>query len=499
MGVVLGWSLATPMFEFPDEQAHYGTVDYLLTQGEMPSYGNFDLNLEMVKTQEYLGTFRDGLGNNRYTYHPEYHVEYLDGLEGKYEVEIKKLNDVAFRNNYVGNEAAKYPPLYYGFTTLYTSFVNSADLITRFFVARLASLDIAILMAIVTWKIGELIFYKKSYVKVFVLMVMLQPMYSFVTAGINSDNLHNLLFMTLIYGCLRLLRSGITPNNLGIIVGSIMLDIYTKPQGFIGIPLALTAVLIYAIINKKWHAIGYSLIITLIVIVLGGSQWEKYSHLLLITSSQGGNFIDYLRFSVGKLISQNIVWYWGVFKWLGVVLPPIYWQVANRVVLMSVIGIGYYFWKVRKKKKLIADPSLISFMIIASVLYALAIFWYDWQHTKINGYSLGIQARYFFPTLTSHMALMMTGLTTFGWSKKSRIWIRNLIVLLFLWLQLGGITRLIAIYYPATSLASLIDQLSQYKPVYVKGDWWYVWIGIYLTSIIYLIKNSLTRGKQVKK
>ncbi|GAB4027540.1 MAG: hypothetical protein Fur0011_5880 [Candidatus Microgenomates bacterium] len=496
VGVILAWSLTTPIFEFPDEQAHYGSVDYLLTQGEMPSYGKNDLNLEMLKTQEYLGTFRDGLGNNRYTYHPEYHVEYSDSLLGKYESDILNLNNSEYRNNYVGTEAAKYPPLYYRLASIYTWFVNSSDLITRVFVARLASLDLAILMAIVAWKIGELVFYKNNYVKVFVLMVMLQPMYSFVTAGINSDNLHNLLFMSLIYGCLRLLKTGPSPINLGILSLSIILDIYTKPQGFIGIPLAITAVLLYAIMHKKWSAILYSLLGILLVLVLGSSQWEKYGHLLAVVNNHGVGFFDYLRYSVGKLVAQNVVWYWGVFKWLGVVLPPIYWQVANRAVILSIVGMLYYGWKVLKHKKIIADPVQILFMIMASVIYALAIFWYDWQHTKINGYSLGIQARYFFPTMTAHLALMLTGLTTFGWSTLSRIWIRNGIVLLFVWLQLGALVRLITIYYPANNFIELVKQMSQYKPFYAKGDWWYLWFAIYLCSIIYLIRNALVVGKK---
>ncbi len=497
VGIIAFWSLITPMFEFPDEQAHYGSVDYLLNQGEMPSYGKNDLNLEMLRAQEYLGTFRDGLGNNKYTYHPEYHVEYTNTVVGKYETEIINLNRSEFRDNYVGTEAAKYPPLYYRLTSLYTWLVNSADLITRVFVARLASVDLSILMAIVSWKIGELVFHKKNYVKVFVLMVMLQPMYSFVTAGINSDNLHNLLFMTLTYGCLRLLKTGITLPNLILITGSIVLDIYTKPQGFIGIPLALAAILLYAITHKKWHTILYSFVGITLVMLLATSQWEKYGHLLTVSNNLGISFIDYLRFSVSKLMAQNVVWYWGVFKWLGVVLPPIYWQVANRAILLSVIGMAIYSWKVCKRKKLIADPVPIFFMIITSIIYALAIFWYDWQHMKINGYSLGIQARYFFPTLTAHLALMLTGITAIGWNKKARIWLRNLVVILFVGLQIGAITRLITIYYPATSITELFNQLSQYKPVYAKGDWWYLWFFIYFYSLVYLIKSSLAVGKKV--
>jgi len=194
------------------------------------------------------------------------------------------------------------------------------------------------------------------------------------------------------------------------------------------------------------------------------------------------------------------VWYWGVFKWLGVVLPPIYWRIANRVVLISVVGIGVFFWRIFKKRSTIADPYTIIYFLASSILYALIIFWYDWQHTKITGYSLGIQARYFFPTIVAHMALLMTGIISLGWTPKLRKWLRLLLVVLFLWLQLGGIWRIISIYYPAISLEGIIIQASQYKPDFAKGNWWYLWGSIYLLSLYYLVRNTLSiKSMRVKK
>ena len=158
VGVILGWVMVVPAFEFPDEQAHLGTVSYLVDTASMPSYDKQNLTREMAESQKFLGIFRDGYGNNRYTYHPDYHVEYSPSLIGLYEIDILFLNNGADRSTYVGSEAAKYPPLYYGFTSLYMRLVNRHDLITRLYVSRLGGLDIAIIMAIVVWKIGFLIF-----------------------------------------------------------------------------------------------------------------------------------------------------------------------------------------------------------------------------------------------------------------------------------------------------------------------------------------------------
>ena len=498
VGVILGWVMVVPAFEFTDEQAHLGTVSYLVDTASMPSYDKQNLTREMAESQKFLGIFRDGYGNNRYTYHPDYHVEYSPSLIGLYEIDILFLNNGADRSTYVGSEAAKYPPLYYGFTSLYMRLVNRHDLITRLYVSRLGGLDIAIIMAIVVWKIGFLIFQKKIYAHTLTLMVMLQPMMSFVTAGVNSDNLHNLWFTLIIYFSLRLIQDGLKIKEIVLIGFTLALDIYTKPQGFIALPIIALAVLIAVVRYKQWKMLAWTLVAGAVALFLTRNQLMTYMGLMNVSNVHGATFIEYLRFSANKLVAQNVVWYWGVFKWLGVVLPPIYWRVANRAVLLGALGIGVYFWKILKKRKTFVDPYVVSFTLLASILYALTIFWYDWQHTKINGYSLGIQARYFFPTIVAHMTIFMTGIISLGWNASSSKWLRRGLVILFIWLQLGGIWRIIAIYYPGLSISEIITQVSQYKPYFAKGNWWYLWGTVYIGSLLYLLKTSLFPGSVSK-
>ncbi|MEI8232347.1 MAG: DUF2142 domain-containing protein [bacterium] len=499
VGVILGWVMVVPAFELPDEQAHLGTVSYLVDTGTMPSYEKQDLTREMAESQKLLGIFRDGLGNNLYTYHPEHHVDYVSGLIGLYEPEIKVLNNPLDRDTYVGSEAAKYPPLYYRFTSLYMSMVNGSDILTRLYVSRLGGLDIALLMAITVWNIGYLIFKKKIYANTLTFMVMLQPMMSFVTAGVNSDNLHNLWFTLIIYFCLKIVGGGLKLRDIILIGITLALDISTKPQGFIALPIIALALIISIVRFKEWKMLSWTMIAGAVALLLTRNQLMTYMGLMNVSNVHGATFIEYLHFSANKLVAQNIVWYWGVFKWLGVVLPPIYWRVANRAVLLSVIGIVVYWWKVLKKKKVVADPYSIFFVIVASIAYALTIFWYDWQHMKINGYSLGIQARYFFPTIAAHMTILLTGIISLGWNGWSRKWLRRVLILLFLWLQIGGIWRIITIYYPGFSLPELVSQASQYKPIFAKGNWWYIWAAAYIGSLLYLLKSSLFPGTVAKE
>ena len=488
--VIAFWGFMTPLFEFPDEQVHLSTVTYVSDHAIVPPKGVLDLTNEMYRTEELLGTLRNDQGNNKYTYHPEYHVPYTNTMIGQYENEIKSLNTNSDRHTYVKEEGARYPIAYYAYSSFWLKLVNNADFIMRLYVARLGSLPLAFFMAYFVYKIGLLIFGKRKTAITLVILTMLQPMYSFVTAGINSDNLHNLLFFMVIYYSLIVIKRGLSwlPVSALFIVSG--LDIATKPQGFITIPLITIALGMSMIRRRQWKAVGLGCLLALVLVSLSSRIWLGYVN---FSNPRGASPSAFLQFSINKLVSQNIVWYWGVFKWLGVVLPPIYWRVANRVVLASGLGLVFYGLRIWRKKKVVADPYAILFILVASLVYAFAIYWADWQYHKNEGYSLGIQARYFFPTLVAHMSLLLTGILSFGWNRISRLWLRISLVGLFLWLQIGGLWRLITSYYTVSSFGQFVIQVSQYKPFYVKGNWWYLWITLYLLSLTYLLGYVLIR------
>lgn len=493
VGVIMGWVMIVPLFEFPDEQVHLETVEYVARHGQIPPQKVKDVTIEMYKTQELLGTLRDSQGNNRYTYHPEHHVEYTGTLIGKYENEIKLLNTEDNRNTYVREEAARYPVAYYLYSSFWLKLVDQADLITRSYFVRFGSLPLAFLMAYFTYHIGFLLFCRSKLALTLTILTVFQPMFSFVTAGVNSDNLHNVLFTGLIYYCLKLIKSGISWGVLGSSLAIVFLDIYTKPQGYIAVPLIMLALMIGSFKRREWRLILGVVLAFIAILILSSNIWLNYFSL---SNSRGATLPAFFDFSLNKLLTQNVVWYWGVFKWLGVVLPPIYWQVANRVVLVSAVGCLIYLWKVFKKKKLVADPYSIFFVLCSTIIYALAIYWADWQHHKSLGYSLGIQARYFFPVIVAQMSLLITGILSLGWSITSAKWLRRALVILFAWLQLGALWHVIRIYYSANTMSDLITQASQYKPDFAKGEWWYLWIAIYVVSLGYLLKTSLFQGKR---
>lgn len=496
IGISLFWSFATPIFEFPDEQAHIGTVEFLLKNNRVPAGEEYDMTPEMQTTQKLLGVFRDPYGNNSITYHPEYRVPYTNALTGLYEEQIVALNNPESRGEYIWKEAARYPRLYYDFVGLGDRLVHDSDIFTRVFVMRLVNLTLFVATILVAYHFGRLFFHKKYLSLTLALMVLLQPMYTFLSAGVNSDNLHNLLVACILTLGVYHLKYGPTVVSTLFSLLVLGLDLLTKPQGFIVIPILALSYLPFLLKQKLSTSSKLILLLyTLVAIVYTQSLWSPYISLLNSPNMHGVSFNSFLSFSVNKLISQNIVWYWGVFKWLGVVLPPLYWQLANRLVLLSGVGLLFYFYKVLKGKKVMSALLPTLYLIFSTVLYVGAIYWFDWQYHKDVGYSLGIQARYFFPVILPQMALMLLGLMSFGWSKYTRRLLALALTFFFLWLQLGGIWRLLTSYYDVSSLSTFVTQVSQYKPVFAKGNWWYLYLGFYVLSCLTIFVSALRRAK----
>jgi hypothetical protein len=496
--VILFWSLVTPIFEFPDEQAHVGTVNFLLQNNRIPGDEEWDMTEEMRQTQEHLGIFRDSQGNNEITYHPEHRLEYSNSFTGKYEPEIKELNNPIDRKTYVAKEAARYPRLYYDYVGFWSKAVSETDVMTRVYVMRLANVVLATLMSFFTYKIGRMLFETQEKALILTILVMLQPMFSFLSAGINSDNLHNLLFTIILYCGVSIVKNGFKVNTLMLAVSIVALDIFTKPQGYLGIPILLGAMIIHIVKTKKWRHMKIFLVALITGVGAIISPLNPYRGWLNKPNDHGIQVVDFLSFSLNQLMTQNSVWYWGVFKWLGVVLPPLYWQVANRVVMIAVVGLLLYTWKVVKQKRSTIKPSLVSYAMMVSVIYGLAIYFFDYQYMRRIGISIGVQARYFFPTITTHMTLLMVGILSLSSSVKVERWLSRVLGIFIVWMQLGGVWRLITSYYDVSSWQMFITQVSQYKPTFAKGEWWCLWIGLYVLSLVVLTVNILFSQRKVQ-
>lgn len=501
--ILLFWAFFVPTFEFPDEQAHFATVSMLSEQGKMPSGQQADVSLELETTEKLLGTYRDDRGINKLTYHPEYKIDYSNDLYGIDEQKILDNNNARSRSTYRIKEAARYPFLYYAYESIFYSLVSNNSIFIRLFLTRIGSVLLGVVNVWVAVKIGEELFNKKKDAILLGSLVALQPMMTFVMSGVNSDVLHNLLFSFIILFLIRFIKYdfvGDVAFYLGLFIG---LDFLTKPQAYIAIPLIIVAFLIRVIQKKQVKSSIRSMLLLGVVAIILGFATQKGNFIRFIKTGtipylgsikihpDAPTFIEHAKYSLNRLVKQNIVWYWGVFKWLGVVLPRIFWQIANRIVGFSVIGLIVGIIRKKFKKETIYQILLLS---VISISYVLIIFWHDWRVVLESNRKIGIQARYYLPTFTAHMALLIFGITGFFKKKKYNNIIRKILIVFFVSLQLAGIYTIAKSYYDISSINTLFIQASQYKPIFAKGYVWIIWVTTYLISlgnILYInLKNQ---------
>ncbi|MBI3558774.1 DUF2142 domain-containing protein [Candidatus Gottesmanbacteria bacterium] len=442
----LAWLTFVPLWQTPDEQAHFGEVALYAETGGPKKIGN-NLNKEIWLTEKILGTDRDEFGNNKFTYHPEYKTPYSSVAEQ----EVINLS-VDSRTEFIKKEATGYPPLYYFLTGIVYKFFYNNSLFDRVFAVRIFTVLTLVALAGVAYLIGG---------EVLAILVGFMPMLSFVHAGVTSDALFNLLVALFILFCLK--------RRWVFIILIFILAYFTKPQVYI---------LSFIVLPLLWRNKKLILIFVLLFLPL-----IKFIHLdrILIPETTGlkfsdlfsSSFVDYLKFTFNHTYQEVLPWFWGVFRWLSLGLPEVLRKITNWLTIISFIGFGVYLIKHRNKK--------ILFMAYAAVVYFLAITLFDFAFWQTHGYSFGIQGRYFFPVIIPFMVIFLVGLKPLGRLLPVGMIIFNIIT--FFWVMLS--------YY---SIDEFFLQASQYKPLWLKFPTNLIILGLYLIcsllSLLFIMRKK---------
>jgi len=483
-------ALLVPLWHFPDEQAHFGHVAYLAEGGDPLTHGRKDQNQEIVVSEEILGTKRNIKGNNKFTFHPEYRIDYSDTVTGPQEEYLKNLPQ-EYRKNFIIQESAYYPHFYYYLSGYIYKLFYQSNIFIRVFALRIFWLFVFWLMIWFIYQSAKLIFPQNNLAVLSITtFAAFQPMLSFVSAGITSDNLHNLLFTAVIYYCLKLLNKPQWPMLVGLFI-SLALGLVNKQQ-FLSAFLIVIPVIIYALLKnsklfKKFIFItAFSVLFAYILAphyfsakIISPLLKGKLPYIKLGSSSRqlmpDYSLINHFRYTIIHTIKEVLPWYWGVFNWLGVVLPRWVNRVLMRLLAVSGLGLIIRFAQLIKVKKVTPQIKNLSLIIWFALAYFLALLIWDWSFFRFNSFPFGIQGRYYFPVILTHMVLLYLGLETI-YKLLSRLInkpITNYLLLItsywFIFLNWLSLKVIASSYYDLSDLKIFIIQASQYKPFFAKG------------------------------
>jgi len=498
------WLAFIPIWHFPDEEQHFAQTAFGQEKGRMPQGKENDVNKEIDLSSEILGTKRDNQGINKYTYHPEYRLSYTDSQIGLYEAQIQAFNKQETRQTMVKQEAARYGPVYYFLTGIGYKIFFEKDLITRVFAGRIISVLLSILTLITTYFIAREIFKDELPRIALTFLVGFTPMFSFVSAGVNSDNLFNLIFTLILYSCLKIFFNSLNKARLFlesraftvfILIVSLIIGFYTKRQIFIALPIILFAFCLSVLIkegkNKKNNFFILGLVGLIFLFITKGKiripEYNSGGPILLAE-----NFFQYIYWHLRHTVTETIPWYWGVFNWLGVTLPRWVLRVQARILIVAVLGFLIHFFKKIKAKNILAISNLKIFFLLGSgLIYYCSIICWDYFFRQGHSFSFGLQGRYFFPTIVSHMLFIILGIALILPRNFGKIVLKTIIFWWFIF-SLIGLSTAVQAYYQLWPLNTFLNEASQYKPIVFKSTGLIlIALGFFVSSNILMIKLIL--------
>jgi hypothetical protein len=489
------WSSIIPIWHFPDEQAHFAQISYMVEMGRLPQSDpqKEDLSKELYRSEELLGTLRDSSGINKYTYHPEYNLDYTNTEYGKYEKEITSI-PYEDRRIMIKQEAAAYPPMYYTLSSIAYRLFYGSDLLTRIMATRWLNLLFFILMIFFVMKINLMFFKDKIIALSGTLLVAFHPMLTFVSSGINSDNLFNLIFTAVIYISLTLLYEKFSIKKIILLLILYYLAIKTKPHGIlVGYIYAFPLVwqIIRGMMPKKYVAAGSLLVLLGLGYVvnqlfLGNQIIPDVSFTYF--ANENLTYFDHLKWSITHTYREVLPWYWGVFKWLGLVLPHPVRRIIHLILGIAVLGMVFKIFKALKKRKLEDFPQILFFIYVMIGYFAIFTVW-DFLFTRTQGFSFGIQGRYFFPVIVTHMTLLIAGITAFSNKKKNKQGLAIILALLMVILNGLALYVVTGSYYSMASINTFLLQASQYKPYFSKSFFLFAYLITFSGTLMFFIYN----------
>jgi len=485
------WQLLIPIWHFPDEQAHFGQVAFRADHGRVQRYHELSTSREIFVSEKLLSTKRDGMGNNRFTYHPEFKIDYSKTYEGPHEARIKSLNNYKDRTTEVLEESTRYPLLYYYFASNVYNLFRDSDIFIRIYAVRFFSLVIFFGTIVTIFAISRFIFPKNFLMQISLTSIIsFMPMFIFSSAGVTSDGLFNLLFMLAIYLVAKVTFYKCSIKDIIILAVVILAGIGTKLQFQIIWPIIAFALLFIfwrLKFRKKLIFLG-GLIVTIPLILItinflqffvNGHNFPQFKQLirlpnipetegLQLKSSTELPFTSYFIGVLRRTVAETLPWYFGVYKWLSLTLPPIVYRIINRILMLSILGLLILIYKSIKKNRFDLQIKMLIFLAYVAVAYFLSIAIFDWFFIRGHGFSIGIQGRYFFPTIVAHIGLIFVGLLTLS-PKSFEKYVAAILVIATIIFNYFSLYWVALHYYDLSSFDQFITQASQYKPEILKG------------------------------
>lgn len=431
-GVV--WAAAVPLFQAPDEQFHYATIQYhALPKGYEPVSKDFpsskttfgDINTQNLSPE--LRSFLEKTEFDKIRWKPDNQMTFAENSSfGTGEEELRNGSLSRFIERFPPWLIESYGPAYYKSMGLVEKALSGESIMERVFAIRLFSVFLGTLLVLCSYFIFRELFLDKTESVMLAGVVSFQPMLTFIDSSINIDPLLFLSFAVFILGSVRILRGNIDIWSILLVLAGMKIGIYAKQPGYFTLAALPTLILFYFLLYQKDRLAHFSKnqrilgTIALFATALGTAWFAVRNFFPGITKPlllAPKYFLHEIKYEpmLGKTLS-----YWGNFGWFDAPLARFFVSAIWFLLFLSVIGMaryftGHFFSKSQKsgEERIFFFQMLYFLFFVTGV--SLMIHFVNLQFVNpanVAEQPLGTQGRYFFPSLIPRMSLLAFG---FAW------------------------------------------------------------------------------------
>jgi 4-amino-4-deoxy-L-arabinose transferase-like glycosyltransferase len=280
---------------------------------------------------------------------------------------------------------------------------------------RWLSLLMQAMTVLLTWRLArEIAPGRRDFALAAAALVAFNPMFLFIAASVNNDNLIVPLATLVLWLLVRTLKHSWIDNRGAILLGALLgMAVLTKLSGLALLPLAAGVLAIVAIRRRAWGALArWGIIVSVLVAVIAGwwyvRNWRLYgdptglSAMLEIAGRrpESPSLCELLGELRGLLMS-----YWGVFGGFNVVAPKWLYHVYEAVTLVGLVGWLPLAFRLGNRQRL-PQARLLCVLVAWIVLMLVSLI----RWTSVTYAS---QGRLLFPAISALSVLLAGGLV--GW------------------------------------------------------------------------------------
>jgi hypothetical protein len=373
------WAFITPIFQAPDENTHFGLIQFIGETNHHPGPRNGDITSKELIAVGKIVNF------NWIESHPVWQGLKSNWVQQILSLESNLKNQFTHQKNQGGQ---KLPRLYYWLNyPIYKLFFGQNFLI-RFYALRGFSVVLGVFTVYLVYLIAKLFFANGRLALAAAFLVGFQPMASLIFSSITYDSLAILVSTLFIYFCIKFFKTKQTKFQVwALLVALVALTVKTQLIGLVlSWPLLLKK-------SQRKYLLFFLLGLILLARIKEYGDTLKRAYLSLPSLQIFKGLSQYLAIYAKAFLAEIFPWYWGVFGWLEKTMPLWVYRILKIITGFSFIGL------LRSAKKLF------------SVIMAGVIFVNDFFIFTRTGTQFGVQGRYFLPAIAAHMILLVFGLT----------------------------------------------------------------------------------------